>query len=224
MPISRLKRRIVWELVCLIIATFLYFILIDRSFVINVSAALFGLLMLALNVRFTHNVVWAQYPLDMSKAERLHGCVMLLLPVVLSALGLCLVVGMILGYADNGWPTVWARLGNWHIFIAVGIYLPWALVQQSLCQFYLHGRLRILLPPVVAVTCTGIAFGLVHVPDIFVMLITTGLGIFWTVLYARFRVLIPLAVSHAMLGAAFFYWVYGRDLALKWGKQVLGLL
>ncbi len=224
MPTSPLQRRIVYELLSLVLATCLYFLLIDSTFVIDVSAALFGLVMLGLNVRFTQDVVWAQFPLALSRAERLRGCVRAVLPVLLIAAGLCLVIGVMVGYADNGWPTVWKRLGNWHIVIAVGVYLPWALLQQTLCQFYLHGRLRTLFPPTIAVVCTGIVFGLVHFPNLWVMLLTTGMGMFWTALYARYRVLIPLAVSHAVLGAVFFYWIYGRDLALKWGKRVLELL
>ena len=30
------------------------------------------------------------------------------------------------------------------------------------------------------------------------------------------RVILPLAVSHALLGSTFYYWVYGKELAARW--------
>ena len=47
-------------------------------------------------------------------------------------------------------------------------------------------------------------------------LATTVAGIVWTYVYYRYRVLSPLAFSHALLGTFFYYWIYGRDLAKEW--------
>ena len=109
-----------------------------------------------------------------------------------------------------------ARVGIWRILLAVAFYLPWALLQQTLFQFYLFGRLLTLLPPWLAVACTALAYGLVHLPDPVLSAFTALAGIFWSYVYNRYRRLLPLAVSHACLGAAFHYWVYGLDLAREW--------
>jgi membrane protease YdiL (CAAX protease family) len=100
------------------------------------------------------------------------------------------------------------------------LYLPWALLQQFLLQFYLLGRLLILLPAPVAVFVTGIAYSLVHLPEVGVALATAPAGIFWTFLYRRDRVLLPLGLSHALVASTFYYWVCGRDLFMAW-KEVL---
>jgi membrane protease YdiL (CAAX protease family) len=223
MHAPRLKTRIVCELVTLGILTILYFVVFpDSSTLVDVSLAHFGLLMLALNARFTKRIVWAQFPLSMSQGERWRRCLASILPVTLIAGLLCAGTGMIIGYIDNGWHTAWHRVANWHILMAACVYFPWALVQQTLCQFYLLGRLRTLLPPATAITCTGLVYGLVHVPDLGVMVVTAVAGIFWTYLYFHYRVLTLLALSHVVLGSTFYYWIYGRDLVMRWGQLVLG--
>ena len=53
-------------------------------------------------------------------------------------------------------------------------------------------------------------------PDVGVTVAAAFAGVFWTYVYYRYRVLSPLAFSHALLGTTFSYWVYGRDLAEAW--------
>jgi membrane protease YdiL (CAAX protease family) len=64
------------------------------------------------------------------------------------------------------------------------------------------------------------AYSFVHLPDIGVTLAAAVAGIFWTFLYRRYRVLLPLGLSHALLGSTFYYWVYGQDLFMVW-KEML---
>jgi hypothetical protein len=64
------------------------------------------------------------------------------------------------------------------------------------------------------------AYSFVHLPDIGVTLAAAAAGIFWTFLYRRYQVLLPLGLSHALLGSTFYYWVYGQDLFMVW-KEVL---
>jgi uncharacterized membrane protein YjjB (DUF3815 family) len=56
----------------------------------------------------------------------------------------------------------------------------------------------------------------VHGTDIWIVLAAALGGTLWSLLYLRYRRLWPLAVSQAMLGAAFYYWVYGYDLGSRW--------
>ncbi len=108
------------------------------------------------------------------------------------------------------------RVFNWKILAVFGGYLVWALMQQTLFQFYLLGRLVALFPknqPIWPVLITGFGFSLVHLPDVWTTLVTAVAGVVWTLIYYRYRYLLPLAFSHAALGTAFYYGICGHDLA-----------
>jgi len=62
----------------------------------------------------------------------------------------------------------------------------------------------------------GLVYAATHFPNPALMLITAGAGAVWSYTYLRYRLLLPIAVSHAVLGATFYYWVYGRDLFEVW--------
>ena len=119
----------------------------------------------------------------------------------------------------QGWEEVFRRIFTWRLFPAIGLYFPWALLQQTLFQFYLLGRLLVLFPKqyvAVPMTITGACFGLVHLPDVWTALATVASGIVWSFIYYRYRLLLPLAFSHAALGSAFYYGIFGHDLAAEW--------
>ena len=63
---------------------------------------------------------------------------------------------------------------------------------------------------------TGVTYSLVHLPDLRVTAVTAVAGVFWCWAYDRYRSILPLAVSHALLGSTFYYWVYGKELAARW--------
>jgi membrane protease YdiL (CAAX protease family) len=121
-----------------------------------------------------------------------------------------------LGYAAGGWAGALARVGNWHVVAAVLLYFPWALLQQFVFQFFLLGRLLYVLPPAAAIGLTALAFSAVHYPRVPVMVGTLVAGAVWALIYRRRRSLLPLAASHALLGATLHYWVFGRDLLASW--------
>lgn len=126
---------------------------------------------------------------------------------------------MALGYHEGGWAAARGRVLNWRILAAFGCYPPWAVMQQSLFQFYLLGRLLALFPkgqPMPAVIITGLCFSLVHLPDVWSSLATAVAGIVWTLIYYRYRLVLPLAFSHTALGSAFYCGIFGHDLAAEW--------
>jgi hypothetical protein len=108
------------------------------------------------------------------------------------------------------------RFGNWHILAVAALYFPWALLQQYIFQFYWFGRWLRVVPVPVAVALTVIAFAAVHFPRWPVMAVVLVAGTAWTLIYYRWRSLVPLAVSHALLGTALHYWVFGNDLLERW--------
>ena len=102
---------------------------------------------------------------------------------------------------------------------ALVLFTPWAALQQALFQFYLLGRLRVLLPaapPLTLAAMNGVLFGAVHLPDVELAALTSVGGAAWSWYYVRDRCLAPIAVSHAALGTTYYYWIRGEDLLLRW--------
>lgn len=129
------------------------------------------------------------------------------------ALVVLAVAALLFAPADS--PTA-ARFANWHMLAAAALYFPWALLQLYIFQFYWFGRWLTLVPVPVAVALTAVAFAAVHYPRWPVMLVTLVAGAAWALIYYRWRSLLPLAVSHALLGTALHYWVFGNDLLQRW--------
>jgi membrane protease YdiL (CAAX protease family) len=115
----------------------------------------------------------------------------------------------------DGTPVA-VRFSNWHMLAAAALYVPWALLQQYIFQFYWFGRWLRLVPLPVAVALTSLAFAAVHFPRWPVMAVTLVAGTVWALIYYRWRSLLPLALSHALLGTALHYWVFGNDLLERW--------
>ena len=61
---------------------------------------------------------------------------------------------------------------------------------------------------------TGVAYGAVHLPDRELALLTSVAGTLWCHCYQRDRAVLPVALSHAVLGTTYFAWVRGRELSL----------
>jgi membrane protease YdiL (CAAX protease family) len=141
-----------------------------------------------------------------------------LLAAAFTAVALVALAGLAFGWPPAGASEqpVLTRLFNAHFFIAMLLYFPWALLQQYIFQFYLFGRLLHLVPVALGVALTAAAFASVHFPRWPVMAVTLVAGTAWTLIYYRHRVLLPLAASHAVLGAALHYWVFGHDLLEAW--------
>jgi hypothetical protein len=136
--------------------------------------------------------------------------------LVFTAVALIVLAAAALLTARAAEAPVAERFGNWHILLAAALYFPWALLQQYIFQFYWFGRWLTLVPVSVAVALTAVAFAAVHYPRWPVMLVTLVAGTAWALIYYRWRSLVPLAVSHALLGTALHYWVFGNDLLERW--------
>lgn len=211
------ERRVIIELSLLAVLTVVFLLVFpERPIRVEVGFALFALTLLLLNLRYTKYVIWKPFPCAWDRRLRFRKALLLVGAMTgLAVIGL-FAGALVLGVRTGGWEMAAQRVGNWHVLLAFALFFPWALLQQMLFQFYLLGRFLTLFRAGVAITCTGIAYGLVHLPDIGVTLATTVAGIVWTYVYYRYRVLSPLAFSHALLGTFFYYWIYGRDLAKEW--------
>jgi hypothetical protein len=85
-------------------------------------------------------------------------------------------------------------------------YFLWAIVQQSIIgpvlaeTLYKHCQLSLISAALFA----GAVFSLLHFPNPSLMLATAVAGSIWAGLWLRYRLLLPLAFSHALLALAFF--------------------
>ncbi|MCZ6576872.1 MAG: CPBP family intramembrane metalloprotease [Gammaproteobacteria bacterium] len=205
-PPASLRKRVTLELATLVLLTpvFLYFA--PRGMGLYSGVALLFLAYVALTAKYTRDRIWG--PPAAPRADRLRSSMLTLSALTIPAVAVFFAWGM--------WEGNQVALGN--LALAMGLYLPWALLQQTIFQFYFLGRLRVLLPlsPVVLAAVNGIAFGLVHLPYVPLMLLAMVAGVFWSYSYLRDRVVLPIAISHALLGTTFYYAVVGRDLLGDW--------
>jgi hypothetical protein len=214
------RRKVVLELgIITVLTTVFLWLFPKRSPAVDVGLAGFALVCLGVSAAYTKKVIWAQSSPPVAE-NRFGRCVRVLLWVTVPTALLFVLIGGIIAFnSGGGWPAVARRVFNWRILAAFGCYLPWALMQQTLLQFYLLGRLLVLFPKrflLVPMMVTGTCFGLVHLPDVWTALVTVAAGAVWSFIYYRYRLLLPLAFSHAALGSAFYYGIFGHDLAAEW--------
>jgi len=189
-----------------------------RPISVDLVLALLASVLVFLNAGYTRIHIWGRGSLEVGRTDWRPG---VLVTMALTGLVMLvfLLIGVAIGYQGADWPGAKARILHPYLPTAVLLYLPWALLQQTLFQFYLLGRVCTLCPllhPLAQSLLNGLVFGVVHTADIWILLLATLGGTLWSFLYLRYRRLWPLAVSHALSGTTFYYWVYGYDLASRW--------
>jgi hypothetical protein len=196
-----------------------------RPISVDLGLAVFGLSLVLFNANYTRTHIWGQWRVEGEQRGWWRGAVLTMV-LTAPAILLFLFVGMAIGYQGADWPGAAARILHPYIPIAFLLYLPWALLQQTLIQFYLLGRVRTLWPsfhPFAQSALNGLIFGAVHITHIEIALLAALGGTLWSLLYLRYRQLWSLAVSHALVGTTFYYWVYGTDLARRWNVFLANL-
>lgn len=194
-----------------------------RPISVDLVLALLALALVLLNADHTRTQIWGLSPLQVRRTDW-RPCVLVTMGLTLLVMLVFLLIGIAIGYRGAEWPGARARILHPYIPTAVLLYLPWALLQQTLFQFYLLGRVCTLCPsfhPFAQSLLNGLIFGLLHTSDIKIALVAALGGTLWSFLYLRYRWLWPLAISHALIGTTFYYWVYGYDLASRW-RVLLG--
>ncbi len=214
-----IRRRVALELVLLAIATALFLALVpERPPTVDLGLALLSVGLVGVTARDTRARVWG--PPGAPRAVRVRRASLQMTAGTLA---------VTLFFAAYGASRATTPTGDWgqgarHLFRptllpALAVFVPWAAAQQTLLQFYLLGRLHALAPDapsLVIAAANGLLFGLVHLPDWQVTALTVLAGWVWSASYLRDRCLLPIALSHATLGTAYFYWVRDIDLASSW--------
>lgn len=205
-----LRGRVALELATLAVLASAYLALIpERPVWLDAGLALVGVALVAATARLTREQVWT--PPAAPRRERLRHSMRHLLVGTLAVALLFAVAG--------AWTRGAASLRTATMLAALVLFIPWALLQQLLFQFYLLGRLRALVPAAPApalAAANGLLFGAVHLPDVALTVLTVVGGAVWSWYYLRDRALAPIALSHAVLGTTYYYWIRGEDLALRW--------
>jgi membrane protease YdiL (CAAX protease family) len=95
--------------------------------------------------------------------------------------------------------------------------VPWALAQQFALQTVLLREAQAALSrsPGIAVATAG--FGVLHLPNPFLTLVTVVAGAAWCWIYDRYPNLLPLALSHALCTLAILCWF---DRSITGGLRV----
>lgn len=212
---TALRRRAAIELSVGVALSALYLGLLPRRPAgLDLAMGLAGLGLVAALAGDTRRHFWS-IPAKPAR-DRLRRSLVTVGPVTLAALLAFALYGAWDAFSIRGeWLDVAARLGRPAFVTALLLYVPWAWLQQVLFQFHLLARWRALWPsarPALLAGLNGLAFGLVHWPHWDVVLLATAGGIVWSYAYLRHRCLLPIALSHALTGAAYFYWVKDTDL------------
>ena len=200
-----LRRQVVFELATLAVLTALFLVAVPKRPVwVEAGLALVAMVAVAATARRTREAIWA--PPVTSRLERWRRSAQHMLIGTLAVAALFAIIGCAEALFTAAMvPTLIA-------------YTLWAALQQWLFQFYLLGRLRVLLPaaPVAAAAINGVFFGAVHLPDVEVTALTSLGGAVWSWYYMRDRCLGPIAISHAVLGTTYYHWIRGEDLLARW--------
>ncbi|HXG04044.1 MAG TPA: CPBP family glutamic-type intramembrane protease [Candidatus Binatia bacterium] len=214
-----MRRRAALELAAVAVATALFLLLVRRRpVVVDAGLALLALALVVLSASETRRRFWGE-PAEPLWARRRRAWRDVTVGTAAVA-ALFAAAGALATWWMSGEPDQMpARLLRPTLPLALVLFVPWAGLQQTLFQFYLLGRLRALCPgarPGALAALAGVLFGLVHLPALDVAAVTVVGGALWARFYLRDRLLAPLAVSHAVLGATYYYWVRGEDLLARW--------
>ncbi len=201
-----LQRWLRYELLLLAVATPVFLALVSPNIQLYMTLAGLFLLYILITARYSQPYIWPKLEAS-AQTPRSIAYLWALLPAVLGSIAFAI-------YA--AWQ---AQLQMWHWLLSLALYCLWAAVQQSLFQFYLLGRLKVFLaglPILLICAINGLLFSLVHWPKYELILLTIPLGCYWSYLYWRDRLLLPLALAHGLLATSYYTHVLGVDLWQRW--------
>ena len=97
-------------------------------------------------------------------------------------------------------------------WLLLAVYPVWGFAQQFMVQGVLHENLlRLGVPASWAIAAATALFALAHHPGSRLMYISAAGGLVFSVLFARFRNIVPLGVAHGLCGAIVYHLILHRD-------------
>ncbi|MEM7104796.1 MAG: CPBP family glutamic-type intramembrane protease [Bacteroidota bacterium] len=106
-------------------------------------------------------------------------------------------------------------LWSWSVVPLMLLYPFWGIIQQFLILSLFSGNLddlpNVNMPRWLLVVMTAVLFGILHYPIGLLIIGTTVLALFYTIVFLKYRNLWPLGLYHGILGALFYYLALGID-------------
>jgi CAAX prenyl protease-like protein len=97
-------------------------------------------------------------------------------------------------------------------WVLLALYPVWGFAQQFLVQGVFHENLlRLGVPTFWAIAATTLVFAFAHHPASRLMYISAAGGLVFSVLFARFRNIVPLGIAHGVCGAIVYQLILHRD-------------
>jgi membrane protease YdiL (CAAX protease family) len=214
---SKLRRQIAIELACFLIGSVAYLGLWrHRPHYADMTFGFVGMSLVLLFAWRTREQIWGP-PLPEPRRRLKESLFAMFLWTAPTLIAFAIAASVIVRRNGGGSDELLHRLFRPNFFLSLAFYFVYAWLQQALFQFYMLGRLRVLLPA--ASLCflavlNGALYALMHLaamPDPMLVALTFVGGIVWTLCYYRWRCLLPVALSHMFLGATYFYWVRDSD-------------
>lgn len=117
------------------------------------------------------------------------------------AVGFALIVAIIAVFVATRFHTLHLPDTPLHFLRHYGLYVVWAAVQQIVLQwFFLSRSLRLTRNATSAAALSAGLFAIAHLPNPVLTLITLVFGLASCLFFLHYRNLVPLALSHAILG------------------------
>lgn len=108
---------------------------------------------------------------------------------------------------------------SWHIIPILLLYPLWGIIQQFLLIALTAGNLKDMngqkLNKWIIIILAAFLFGTIHYPNVWLIVGTFILALFYGFIYLKERNIYVLGLFHGWLGAIFFYTVVGRDPFLE---------
>lgn len=196
------------EISIIVIATFLFLLLVPQHNLLYMSLALGFVAYIFIDARFTSAPIWQVLSEQPSTVAQWCHPRYIYLVTALVAVAFIL-IGL---YRGNALPVL-------HWLMMCLVYIGWAILQQYIFMYYFLGRINAVLGfkyRTLAIIVSGFAYGLVHLPQYTLVALTILAGLLWAASYLFYQRLLPLAISHGVLGASYYFWVLNRDLLNEW--------
>jgi hypothetical protein len=98
------------------------------------------------------------------------------------------------------------------LLVLLPVYPLWGVAQELVVQGIIHRRLLVLWPSRWgAITLTALVFGLLHVADLRLLVLTTAVGVGWSWLFSRWPNVWLLGLSHGVLASLAYPLLLGQD-------------
>lgn len=104
---------------------------------------------------------------------------------------------------------------SWNLVFVLLTYPFWGLVQQFVVMSILASNLRDYKGGIINSTwvifLTSFMFSIVHFPSIPLIIATFFMALFYSIVFMKFRNIIPLGIFHGIMGGLFYYFILQKD-------------